>query len=244
MKESGKQYTNISRIDVYKIDCKEANAIQSANHYLHAKTQCKYAFGVYYDKSIVGVLLYGHPVGFRVTNSITKNLPIGECVELKRVWIADGLGTNIESYTISRSLRLLKEYGVEIVVSYADPEYGHLGKIYQATNFIYQKTERATDMITFFIINGERLHRKVVGDRYGTTRDADLRKIDPNYKQIDIPRKHRYLYILADKKRKKRILKDLKYPSLPYPKENWDEEFFKEIKSMEKPKGIDIFFGE
>ena len=32
-------------------------------------------------------------------------------------------------------------------------------------------------------------------------------------------RKHRYVYLLCSKKEKRKILKTLKYPSLPYPKE-------------------------
>ena len=44
------------------------------------------------------------------------------------------------------------------------------------------------------------------------------------------PRKHRYIYIL-DKSKKSRILKSLKYPSLPYPKQS--ELFEEEIKKLE-----------
>jgi hypothetical protein len=43
-------------------------------------------------------------------------------------------------------------------------------------------------------------------------------------------RKHRYVYIL-DKSKKSRILKSLKYPSLPYPTEN--EEFKEEIYKLD-----------
>jgi len=45
------------------------------------------------------------------------------------------------------------------------------------------------------------------------------------------PRKHRYVYILADKRERKKILKQLKYPQLPYPKTN--VEFIEEIHKLE-----------
>ena len=35
---------------------------------------------------------------------------------------------------------------------------------------------------------------------------------------VQRPRKHRYLYIIANKKDKKQILKNFKYPILDYPK--------------------------
>jgi hypothetical protein len=45
------------------------------------------------------------------------------------------------------------------------------------------------------------------------------------------PRKHRYVYILVNGKERKQLLKNLKYPSLPYPKAN--EEFIEEIHKLE-----------
>ena len=36
------------------------------------------------------------------------------------------------------------------------------------------------------------------------------------------PRKHRYIYILANGKDRRQILKTIKHPLLPYPKENDD----------------------
>ena len=62
--------------------------------------------------------------------------------------------------------------------------------------------------------------------------------IQPKYKKVigktfwikKEPRKHRYIYIL-DKSKKNRILKSLKYPSLPYPKKS--ELFEEEIKKLE-----------
>jgi hypothetical protein len=42
------------------------------------------------------------------------------------------------------------------------------------------------------------------------------------------PRKHRYVYLLQDRKK---LLKSLKYPQLPYPKIS--EEFVEEIHKLE-----------
>ena len=48
------------------------------------------------------------------------------------------------------------------------------------------------------------------------------------------PRKHRYVYILLSGKEKKKLFKSLKYPSLPYPKQN--AEFVEEIYKLEPIK--------
>jgi hypothetical protein len=45
------------------------------------------------------------------------------------------------------------------------------------------------------------------------------------------PRKHRYVYILLSGRERKKLLKSLKYPSLPYPKLN--TEFVEEIIKLE-----------
>ncbi len=47
------------------------------------------------------------------------------------------------------------------------------------------------------------------------------RKNNPDkFYLIDRPRKHRYIYIIANKKDKKKLLKELKYPIFNYPKGN------------------------
>ena len=52
------------------------------NHYSHKWTSCRYAFGLILDNKIVGVCIYGYPVGRLTTASISKkiesnNKPVG-----------------------------------------------------------------------------------------------------------------------------------------------------------------------
>lgn len=47
----------------------------------------------------------------------------------------DDTPRNSESKSIGIMLRILKKHGVQRVLSYADPNYGHVGTIYRASGF-------------------------------------------------------------------------------------------------------------
>ena len=69
-------------------------------------------------------------------------------------------------------------------------------------------------------INGEWMHPRSVVAKYGTVKESSLLEIDPDYERKELKKKHRYIYILTDKREKKNILQNLKHPILPYPKDN------------------------
>lgn len=86
------------------------------------------------DGEMIGAALYGQ--------CATRNqwAPYGSAedkvLELRRLVLIDDTPKNSESFFISRTLRYLRRYTeVESVVSYADPNYGHAGIVYQASNF-------------------------------------------------------------------------------------------------------------
>ena len=107
-------------------------------------------------------------------------------------------------------------------MSYAAPQEGHVGTIYQATNWIYQGNRiRPNDSWVFkFDEDGEWQHGRTIFPYYGTNNPEKIQKKikKPFWIRKEL-RKHRYVFILAGKKDKKTILNTLKYPSLPYPKE-------------------------
>ena len=58
-------------------------------------------------------------------------------------------------------------------------------------------------------------HSKTICEQY----TLEERKNNPDkFYLIDRPRKHRYIYIIANKKDKKKLFKELKYPISDYPK--------------------------
>ena len=115
------------------IDSRTAAQLVVAKHYLHRRPPIIHAFGLYVHGRLLGVVTYGTPA--------SRHLQMGACpsdpskvIELNRLWLDDALPTNSESWFVSRTLRMLPS---RIVVSYADPLWGHFGYIYRALNFRY-----------------------------------------------------------------------------------------------------------
>lgn len=207
------------------IDKKIAKDIIINNHYSHKWTSCRYAFGLILDGEIKGVAIYGFPVGRRVVKSISPILENNDVLELTRLWINDSEGHNTESFFIAKTFKWLKHNtNIKCLISYSDAFYNHIGYIYQATNWLYQGNNTMLVKSYIHCINGEQLHPRSCVAKYGTIKVNELLKIDPNYYRIELKKKHRYIYIL-DKRYKKKILSTLIHPILPYPKNNNNSNF-------------------
>ena len=208
------------------IDKDIAKKLIIKNHYSHKWTSCKYSIGLFNKENIlVGVAIYGFPVGRQVVNSISPNLKNIEVLELTRLWLRDEEPKNSESYFLGLTFNWLRKNTLtKILISYSDPMYNHLGIIYQATNWLYQGNNMMLIKGYLHKINGIIMHPRSVVAKFGTIKKNELLKIDSSYERIEMKKKHRYLYILH-KKDKKNILSSLKHPILPYPKDflndNW-----------------------
>lgn len=128
----------LARIDsidgtIAVIDHKTAARLVVREHYLHRKPPISFAFGLYVQGRLSGVVTYGTPPSRHLQMSACPSDP-GRVVELNRLWLDDALPRNSESWFVSRTLKMLPP---RIVVSYADPLFGHVGIIYRALNFRY-----------------------------------------------------------------------------------------------------------
>ena len=102
------------------------------------------------------------------------------------------------------------------IISYADSSMNHSGIVYQATNWIYTGAIKAHDK--FYVVDGEKLHPTTVRDRYGITSPVKWAK-ENNIKMIQPEPKHRYFYLIGNKKEKRIMLSKLKYSVISkYPK--------------------------
>lgn len=203
------------------IDKHLAKELIIKNHYSHKWSSCRYAIGLFNeDKELVGVAIYGYPVGRQVVKSITPNLKNEDVLELTRLWLRDEEPKNSESYFLGKTFSWLRNNTqIKILISYSDPMYNHTGVIYQATNWLYQGNNMMLVKGYLHKINGEIMHPRSVVAKYLTTKESELKKIDENYEKIEMKKKHRYLYILH-KNDRATILKDLKHPIKSYPKNN------------------------
>lgn len=118
---------------VQQVTSQVANAVVTKYHYLHRKAPISFAYGLYKGPKLVGVVTFGTPPSRHLQISACPTDP-AKVLELNRLWVHDALPTNTESWFVSRALKMLPP---RIVVSYADPKFGHLGYIYRALNFHY-----------------------------------------------------------------------------------------------------------
>ena len=178
-------------------------------HYAKRMPSISYSFGLYLENELVGVVSYGSPASSWLCRGIAGDDYKKIVLELNRLVLKNNI-KNEASFLVSNSFKQLPK--PSIIVSYADTSQNHTGYIYQATNFIYTGL---SDKRTEWRMKNTNKHSKTICEQY----TLEERKGDPDrFYIIDRPRKHRYIYIIANKKDKKKLLKELKYPISPYPK--------------------------
>lgn len=207
------------RDDYYirEIDYKTAMRIVVKCHYAHRIAPCSRAFGLYSNRlnRIVGVVTYGSPVGMYLCEGICGKDEVDNIYELTRLYVDDGLEKNLESYLVANTLKLLDK---EIIVSYADSSYGHIGVVYQATNFYYTGMSQGhKDYV--MMVDGHLIHNKTCCEVLGGVDNVKKGVETGIVTVVERSRKHRYVYFNCNRRRKKELLRKLAYPILPYPKQ-------------------------
>ena len=160
------------------------------------------AFGLFVNGKMIGVVTYGIPASHPLCIGIAGEENQYNVMELNRlVILPEYNGKNYASYLVAHSLKQLPNH--TFVVSYADTAWSHVGYIYQATNFLY---------------TGMSAKRNDTYQPDGLHPRAYNKNSHSNLKQTRSA-KHRYVYLVGDKRTKKQMLKELKYPIIPeYPK--------------------------
>jgi len=231
-------YCDITKVVIEPTIKSVVEELVTKRHYSNKWTAATNLYAVYYkdgkhkffdedNLKLIGVVLYGHPVGFRVVKSISEELENDDVLELKRLWIEDGYGKNIESYVISQTLKMLKKDSpqTKVVISYADRNEKHKGIIYRASNWLYQGFEigRLDAFMYRYPNTKEWLTDRAIGERLGTNSLHGVLDKVPNMEYKVKFRKHRYLYFLCNKREKKRLIKELKHPLVDYHHHDIDE---------------------
>ena len=155
--------------------------------------------GVWEDDKYIGVVIFGRGAN---RNMLTQfNLKQEEGCELVRIALQNH--TSPVSRIVSIAMKFLKKGSpnLRIIVSYADPEEGHHGGIYQAGNWVYTGLSSKSIKVWY---KGKWAHKKTVDDAR-----VNQRGMQKKY----VAGKHRYLMPL-DKEMRKQIEPLRK----PYPK--------------------------
>jgi len=165
--------------------------------------------GVWENEKFIGAIIFS--MGANRYMSSPYKLEVQEACELTRVALRSH--ETPVSKMLSLSIKMLKSSnpGLRLIISYADSNQGHLGGIYQATNWVYEgefANERG------ILINGNLVHRRTINARYGTSSIDFLQNhIDKKAQVVTGTEKYKYLYPLDDDMRKQ--IEPLRKP---YPK--------------------------
>ncbi len=121
-------------------------------------------FIICFNYVVVGAALFG-----QMSTTAWKKFGTveSEVLELRRLVLDDNCEKNSESYIISRLLKWISKHlkSVKVIVSYADPKYGHTGIIYKASNFKYVGTT-PTDTGFQDKITGKVYHSRALRTKY------------------------------------------------------------------------------
>lgn len=194
--------TRKSGLVVEQIDRERAKPFIEGIHYSRIfPNNIVYSFGLYEDGELIGVVTYGIPASPTLCIGLAGKENRDRVLELNRLAIKPNRGgKNQASFLVSHSLKMLPNR--TFVVSYADTGWGHVGYVYQATNFLY--TGMSAKRVDTYQPEGK--HSR----NYDKNNHSDLH-------QTRNP-KHRYVYLVGNKREKKEMLKELRYPIKPYPK--------------------------
>jgi len=187
---------------VRRITYEETKPFLLEIHYARRMPCITDAFGLFVNGELIGCVTYGVPASRPLCIGLAGIQNERHVKELNRLVLKPTWGgKNYASYLVAHSLKML-ENGT-FVVSYADTAWSHVGYIYQATNFLY--TGMSAKRNDTYQPGG--LHPRA----YDKTNHSSLKQTRSA--------KHRYVYLVGDKRTRKRMREELKYPVYnKYPK--------------------------
>ena len=205
----------MERMQVLPINNFEVEPWLLEKHYAKRMCPISYAFGLYEDNLLVGIVTYGVPSSSNLRSGICGTEYEENVIELNRLCCDNK--PNYASYLVGKSLQMLPK--PMIVVSFADTKQGHVGYVYQATNFVY--TGLSAKRTDWKVKGLEHLHGTTIADMSrGQPNRAEWmkEKFREDFFLEDRSRKHRYIYFLGSKYQNRKMLDSLKYETEPYPK--------------------------
>ena len=192
---------NPKELSVILCERSEIRSFIETHHYSKSINGVKstFCFKILFKERLVGAILFGQlsTTAWKKFSSVEE-----EVLELRRLVLVDAAKKNSESRVISKAIKQIKKASstVKFIVSYADPNYGHTGVIYRASNFKFVgmsgKDKGFVDTET-----GKLYHSRALRTKYkGEYKPFVLRlreKLDKGLlKPIDLKPKYCYVYAL------------------------------------------------
>jgi hypothetical protein len=205
---SAEQGFDASACSVHPVSYRVAAATVAEAHYIGRLGSTSVSLGMRVQERLAGVITFGTVPGNNAA-SICGPDDASAVLELTRLALYGWAPANSESWLIGRSMSWLTKNrkDISIIVSYADASVGHVGTIYQATNWVY--TGMSTGDVVYACDGGRVLHPRTVGWDKSTLPPGAWR---PS------PGKHRYVTFVGSPTNKRALRARLRWPPLPYPK--------------------------
>ncbi len=198
--QSPKQY------DVRLVERNDIKDFIEKYHYSHNINGLisDYCFGLFNGNIMIGAMIYGKMAMANQWKkyAVNENSDQSSVIELRRLVLIDDTLKNSESFFIAKTLKWLKKNtNVEVIISYADPNYGHVGTVYKASNFVFLGKTSPGKVIIF---NGKKYHDKAIRAKYnGKLKpfSKKLKKALENGEAYYVKQKSKniYAYYLYDK---------------------------------------------
>ncbi|MDD4242724.1 MAG: hypothetical protein PHG08_00290 [Bacilli bacterium] len=169
-------------------------------HYAKRIPSISFAYGLFDDDELIGIVTYGQPGSPAVTKNVMGENYKDRVLELNRLCLLYNR-KNEASFLVSHSLKLLPR--PKCIVSYSDHAENHVGIVYQACNFIFTGTTPQSYDFT---------------SKNGTHPRHCYDNKDGNKIRVIRSAKNRYVYFIGSRSEIKTMKKLLLYPILPYPK--------------------------
>lgn len=186
----------------------DASAFIERHHYLGRAGAASYAFGLWRGVELVGVCTYGTIIAKNAA-AICGDTWADRVLELTRLVLLDDTPSNSESYFIGQTFRKMPR--PRVLLSYADSHAGHVGTIYQATNWLYTGASTKGGYVT---AEGELMHARTVSD---ARKGVSAATSSLNLRWQSCPPKHRYVNFIGSRTEKRAMRSALLWPVMPYP---------------------------
>jgi len=183
-------------------------------HYTGTGGSAMWRWGLFHRAQQLGVVAYNWP-----TRSVCASVFGDE--HWRRVWhmgrlvMTDDAPKNSESRLIGASLRAIEREHPDVwaVVTYAAPDAGHIGTVYQATNALYCGLSDPRSVRYYRDASGARRSTRLNGHYVSRERAYEL-----GWTFHTGARKHRYLYLLGSRTKRRQAMRLLRWQIEPYPK--------------------------
>lgn len=165
-----------------------------ANHYTHSVPSGKRLVYAFED----AIVLFAIPANNNISNWLLGKRNV--VWELARLWAPDNHRANLLTEALANATRRFRadQPAVEALVSYADPNVGHLGGVYRAASWVY--LGQCEESRNYRGAGGEIVSRRAFHSGSRSLRKAEIEAL--GFTELKLPGKHRFARGLTRKARR------------------------------------------